>query len=220
VSDPGVYDAFEVQREEALRFAINEAGEGRTKYIIWELSDTRRPAPPWFRLWLADALDPNGKSEFAARLTTRTVRRRGRPKATATPLPGPETWELVWPLVAIMVRWLRALDKPLNPEIGPMLARWLDPEGQTFVRATIRRRRPGAPSRPTRRMVEAAYHVVVNIQPDSNLKRLLAEAINLYSKEKPAISRSKLYAYVKARWPDLFPKARAARRASRCKKIE
>ncbi len=206
------------ERDEAMRAAIRVAERNRPEFLVRELRDTR-PPPPWFRLWLADVLDPDGKSEFVARLTPRTLRGRGRPKATATALPGPENMVLVWQLVDISLRWLRS-DAPLDPSIGPMLSRWFDPEERTFVKATIGRRRRGKPSRPSQRMVRAADYVVVHIRPDSNLKRLMAEAIKLHSRPAEPIARSKLYAYLKAHWPDLLPKASAARRSSRRKKIE
>ena len=202
------------ERKEDLLFAIEEAEQGRTEYLRGELC-VARPMPDQLRLWLADVLDPEGESGFAVRLTRRVGRPRGRPKATA-----PKTDRMARPrrFADLLLKRLRA-NELIAPFVRLRLARWFDPEARTFVRATIRRRRAGAPSRPTRGMVHAAYHVVVNIDPGAKLEALLATAIEKHSEPgEPKISRSKLIARLGAHWPDLFPKARAARRSR--KKIE
>jgi hypothetical protein len=206
------------QRDEALRAAIREAEQGRPEYLIFGLRDTRRTLPAWFRLWLAAVLDPNGKTEFVARLTMRTLRRRGRPKSTAPLLPGPENMVLVSRFVDLLRRLLRSPDVPLDPSTRLMLARWFDPQESTFVRATIGRRSPGAPSRPSQRILRAAYYVVVNIGADP-LEPLLEKAIEMYSGKHP-ISKSQLLAHIRAHWPGLLPaasEARARRRRARRK---
>lgn len=214
---PEEFDAFEIQREERLRTAMREAEQGCTEYLVRELSDPR-PMPHGLSLWLADLLDPNGASEFAARLTRR--RHRGRPKATKSPAAADKMAKFV----ALLLPQLRALDAPLDPSVRLLIARWFDPNAVTAVKATIRRRRAGAPERAARRIALAAYHIVVNIRPDSNLKGLLSAAIEEHSAGAPKkISRSRLVAYLKAHWRDLFPKAasaRAAHHSGRRKKIE
>jgi hypothetical protein len=147
VTAPEEFDPFEVQAEEALRFAISEAEQGRMDSLAMALRDPR-PMPDRLRRWLADLFDPEGDSEFVARL---------------------------------------------------------------------KRRNAGAPSRPSRRVVRAAYHVVVNIGPDTKLEALLDEAIGKHSASKHRISRSQLIAHLGAHWPDLFPAARMARAARRQK---
>jgi hypothetical protein len=149
VTAPEEFNPFEVQAEEALRFAISEAEQGRVDYLVRELRNPQ-PMPDRLRRWLADLFDPEGDSEFVA---------------------------------------------------------------------TLKRRSAGAPSRPSRRVVRAAYHVVVNIGTDTKLEALLDEAIEKHSASKHRISRSQLIAHLGAYWPDLFPAARMER-AARRQKIE
>ena len=120
------------------------------------------------RLWLADLLDPEGGSEFAARLTRRTSPSRPAEGDGAKNRGQDGQAPAVRRHVAALAS---GADAPIDPSVRLRLARWFDPEAQTFVKATIRRRRAGAPSRPSRRMVRAAYHVVVNIEPDAKLER-------------------------------------------------
>jgi hypothetical protein len=71
---PEEFDPFEVQAEEALRFSISEAEQGRLDSLVMALRSPR-PMPDRLRRWLADLFDPEADSAFKV-----TIQRRSRGK--------------------------------------------------------------------------------------------------------------------------------------------
>jgi hypothetical protein len=112
-----------------------------------------------------------------------------------------------------------------HEELHSDFRRWIadlfNPQSMSEYAAKIQRRRRGKPPQVSNALIQAANYVLSNINADRKLEQLVSEAIeNVYvsrkdiPKEKP-VSRSRLFDFLKSRYPKLSPAFRGAKRAKR-----
>lgn len=198
---PSVYDDLdvEVQREESCRFAIRQAEAGDTKYLVLLLNEPG-PPPETLKVWLAGLFDPKSNLEFAAKIQRR---RRGKPQIAGQGV--------------VLAAHHVVSNINANTKLEALIQEAIDKYG------TIREIAEGDEAKVFISTADRRWSEMVRRHKSQFGKNPPADAtqedkVGYYFPRawlrRRSISRSSVFAYLKANWPDLA----AAKQAHRSKK--
>jgi hypothetical protein len=193
---PTDYDAYdvEVQREEAARFAISRAEAGDTTYLL-RLLNEYGPVPEMLKAWLASLFDPKSDLEFAAKIQRR---RRGKP---------PRVGQGVVLAANYVVSnidantKLEALIQEAIEKCGTIREIVEGDEAKVFISAADRRRPE---------MVKRHRKEFGRDPPAEALEDKDGFYVPRTWLKHRSVSRSSVFAHLKANWPDLFAAKKSA----------